>query len=103
MSTEAAGATEAHQATTIAWNGITIQLRLTRNWMNGMAHHLELRASEPLPVTETGYRSHFFGASDDADLDEVITFVLNWLDDAAEHRSWQDFQERYRQGDLFDL
>ena len=103
MSTDADCAQPERPSTIIEWRSIVIELRLTPNWMNGLAHHLELRASEPLPITETGYRSHFLATSDSADLDEVIAFILSWLDDAAEDKSWQDCQERRRQGDLFDL
>ena len=87
----------------IEWEGIDIEVRFTRNWLNGTAHHIELRADEPLSVTLTGYRSHFIPSDQEIDFCYVFAFVAEWLDEAARCRSWQDHVERTRQGELFDL
>ena len=94
---------EQKQAAQIDWRVITIEINLTANWLNGTAHHLELRADQPLPVTETGYRSHFLGVEEAIDIETVQAFVIGWLDEAAETKAWRDAEERRRQGDLFDL
>lgn len=93
---------EVHE-TELVWGGINIEVRFTQNWLNGTAHHLELRAGEPLSVTATGYRSHFFHTQEELSLEDVLAFVLAWLEEEAESRAWNEYLERSRQGDLFDL
>ena len=50
------------------WNGIAIEIRWEPNWLNLTSSgydtaHLEIKSiapdRAPLPITETGYRSHF--------------------------------------------
>ncbi len=94
---------EQKQSVEIDWRGVAIEIRLTTNWLNGTAHHLEIQAAQPLPVTQTGYRSHFFGVDQDIDIDQARSFVLRWLDEKAQSNAWHDAEERRRQGDLFDL
>jgi hypothetical protein len=94
---------EETQGASLQWAGIDIEVRFTKNWLNGTAHHLELRAGEPVSVTATGYRSHFLPAEMDVDLDFIFAFLIDWLDEAARSRDWQDYLERSRQGDPFDL
>jgi hypothetical protein len=51
-----------HIKTTIEWEGRTIRLSYDPvSW--GVIDLLEIRVdrNEPIPITETGYRSHFFG------------------------------------------
>lgn len=43
----------------LIWEGIEIDLSHHIQRFSGPFDHLELRAQERLPVTETGYRSHF--------------------------------------------
>lgn len=88
---------------TVDWAGISIEVKFTKNWMNGAAHHLEMRAGEALSITCTGYKSHFLPSGMDVDLGEILEFLIGWLDEAAHSREWQDHLERKRQGDLFDL
>lgn len=94
------GNPQSHQ---IVWAGITIEVKFTRNWMAGIVHHLKFRADEPVSITETGYKSHFIPYDEDLQLDDVLDFVIAWLDEAGKERSWRDYVEAQRQGDLFDL
>lgn len=87
----------------VEWAGINIEVRLTKNWLSGTAHHLELRADQPLSVTATGYRSHFISSAQEVDVAYVLEFVIAWLDEAAQSRDWQERVDQRRQGDLFDL
>ena len=57
--------------------------------------------SERLPVTETGYRSHFIHPDELALWDRPEAFVLEWLNDAACHPDWQDYRQQSRQLTLF--
>ena len=94
--------TENKHEAQILWRGIAIDITLTVNWLDGTAHHLELRADRPLPVTETGYRSHFLNAAEEVDIDWARAFVTTWLDEAAVGDDWRKAEERRRQGDFFD-
>jgi len=76
---------------------------LTRHVL-GLEHdHVEFRASEPTPVTETGYRSQFLPHDPDVDLDDMKAQVIAWLDEKSTDKDWLDYQQSLRQGDLFDL
>ena len=89
--------------TRVLWRGIAIDITLTVNWLDGTAHHLDLRADRPLPVTETGYRSHFLNVAEEVDIDWAREFVTIWLDDASASDDWRKAEERRRQSDFFDL
>lgn len=88
---------------TIIWQGREIQITYIPNWCASIAQHLELRSIRPLPVTETGYRSHFLPAGEEMSQEALQQFVRDWLDAAAQDKDWQAREERSRQGDLFDL
>lgn len=90
------------QTSEIIWAGITIEVRFSKNWMSGIVHHLELQADKPVSITETGYKSHFIPYDETLHLDDVLKFVVSWLDEAAQSRSWREYVETQRQGDLFD-
>ncbi len=69
--------------------------------------HLEIRAIEPenarLPITETGYKSHFFHHADIEQYGDAVEFVTAWLENAAKSREWQTHLEKSKQPDLFEL
>ena len=91
------------------WQGRTITIRYNPNWLGGIkgmqTQHIEIKSSdnEPLPITETGYRSHFLNGTEAlADFNhDPVRFVLAWLDTAAESKTWQDYEKQSRQGSLF--
>lgn len=92
------------------WRGIEIEARYVASYWEEIAH-LEIRSikpeREPLPITETGYRSHFHhsgvidlhGAENRGDT--LIAHVVDWLDAEADKPAWKDFVEASRQGELF--
>ena len=89
----------------IQWEGITIQVRYNpKQW--GVTSHIELKALQPahapLPVTETGYRSHFvpIGTVEATGL-TVREYVLAWLEHAAKRPEWHEAQQKAAQGELF--
>jgi hypothetical protein len=73
----------------ITWRGIVIEITFTPEKF-GMADHIELRteAKAALPVTETGYRSHFLPAGTVAQYGGAVAFVTAWLDHEAERNGW---------------
>ncbi|MFA6125639.1 hypothetical protein [Sphingomonas sp.] len=71
------------------------------------AGRLYIRSREPtggrsLPITDTGYRSHFHqpGTVEEHGGD-VVAQVMAWLDEEAAKPEWRAHIERSRQGELF--
>ena len=90
---------------TIQWEGITIQVRYNpEQW--GITSHIELETLKPvraqLPITETGYRSHFvpIGTVEATGL-TVCEYVHAWLEHAAKRPEWREAQQKAAQGELF--
>jgi len=77
----------------IAWRGVEIEITFTPDAF-GMVDHIELRTAnkEPLPVTETGYRSHFMSRGAVAHHGGAVAFVTAWLDHEAERIGWNNDQ-----------
>ena len=69
---------------TIIWRSIPIEITYTP----------ELRTEDktPLPVTETGYRSHFMNKGAVAHNGGAVAFVTAWLDHKAEQTKWNNAQ-----------
>ena len=93
------------------WNGITVEISYEPQWLNmtdlageAMAH-LAIRSvapeRAPLPITETGYLSHFVLASDVIKQGGAITYVRALLDSMAASKIWKDQQEVARQMSFF--
>lgn len=83
------------------WRGITIQLR-HRAGAHVFAKHLEVYSiapdRAPLPITSTGYLSHFYFGKPKADL---IVNVTAWLDEEAAKPEWKNVEISTRQLTLF--
>lgn len=101
-------AVETHQ---MDWQGYRIEVRYCPSWSPSYEEiygecmaHLELMSLEeprlPLPVTETGYRSHFTPAKFIDDEGGPIAFVQSWLDDAAKSTKWKALEAASRQMSL---
>jgi hypothetical protein len=94
------------------WQGITVSVSYEADWL-GMSKelsqfataHLEIEAVEPpkqpLPVTETGYRSHFVARGVVEQAGGPVAFARAWLDQAAKVPAWKRRQEESRQLCLF--
>ena len=78
---------------TIVWRGVQIEITFTPDAF-GMVDHIELRTegNAPLPVTETGYRSHFTHKGTVAEYGGAVAFVSAWLDHEAERTGWRGAQ-----------
>ncbi len=70
-----------------------------------ITQHIEIRSQDKriLPITETGYRSHFMNGSEAlAEFNhDPVEFVLWWLEEAAKDPNWKRREEADRQGSLF--
>lgn len=85
------------------WRGIEVGIvyRADAGFSEGYAH-LEIHTAPRtlLPITETGYRSHFLPK---AEMDRVgcpVAYVSLWLDKAAQSKAWRQMEADLRQGQL---
>lgn len=90
----------------ITWSGIVIRISYEPNWLSMtdyLTAHLQLESIAPerakLPVTETGYRSHFTTRDVIEEAGGPVAFTLAWLDAAALSPDWA---RSGRQLGLFD-
>lgn len=73
------------------WQGIKIEIRWAKGWGLGYSHlELESIAPEraPLPMTGTGYRSHFIDADSVECLGGPAAYVEAWLAEEAKNPAW---------------
>ncbi len=100
---------EIHQ---IVWQGISITVRHNPNWGHGykeiqgfcMTHTEIIRDDrKQLPMTNTGYRSHFMDEREFEYYDDVIDFVIQWLDHDAQSKAWKVYVADQNQLKLVDF
>ena len=96
---------------TLQWQSFDIEVRyhpdpfhLTSRGQAAMAH-IEIRIIKParaaLPITETGYRSHYTPKAIVDGFDSPGVFVVEWLEVAAQAENWQAALADQRQLCLF--
>jgi hypothetical protein len=94
----------------ITWQGIEIEIRFARDWLRSSktaypTAHIEVVAIKPpraaLPITETGYRSHFLTAENVDAAGGALAYVLDALNEAAKHPAWKAKTATQRQLTLF--
>lgn len=92
---------------TTDWQGVALLVRWCPQWLGENAEHqiahLEIIAKNksPLPITETGYKSHFIDRDAVESLGGPVAYALAWLDGAAQSPDWKAKQEALRQLSLF--
>ncbi|MGO7924500.1 hypothetical protein ACC755_35950 [Rhizobium ruizarguesonis] len=89
----------------IQWQGMAISIRHVANWSNTGFDHLEVQTIEParaaLPITETGYRSHFLHGTTLEKHGGAVAFVTAWLDHDAKSEAWKSVKAASDQLSLF--
>ena len=93
----------------LTWRGIEIEIRWTQSWVefdDGTSMgHMEIRSispkKHPLPLTETGYRSHFMKADAIHEYGGPANYAEAWLDEEAKTPAWQQRLADFRQLALF--
>ena len=87
------------------WRDITLGVTCTPNYISNGGTHLELRVlapkGAPVPITTTGYLSHFIDADELAAAGGAVPLFTAWLEREAKTKSWLNAEFRWRQGDLF--
>ncbi|MCB0518500.1 MAG: hypothetical protein H6577_09980 [Lewinellaceae bacterium] len=98
------------QSLTLTWQGITVEISYGPDWSGSIRKiyghplaHLEIanQGRQKLPVTETGYRSHFIASSEVESFGGPEKYVGMWLDDATKSSGWQGHIKKSRQPTLF--
>jgi hypothetical protein len=98
---------------TLIWQGITLEITWEPCWLSLCFSadyekaHLVVRSvapdCAPLPITGTGYRSHFTTRAAMEAAGGPVAFVQAWLDEAARAPAWQSHVAASRQPSLFEL
>ncbi len=87
------------------WRGVRLRIEYEENYLDGFLSHLSLHVLEPfaapLPVTETGYRSHFVDHGSVEACGGPAAFVQAWLDHEAPSEEWSVKEIESRQMSLF--
>ena len=89
----------------LVWRHAACRVRHTRDYISTGWSHIELvlvsPKGAPLPITSTGYLSHFLDEAELAAAGGPAAFFLAWLDREARSKTWHRAEFAWRQGDLF--
>lgn len=100
----AANNTKGYVVSHVTWRGIGLEVRHCTNWcaMVGM-DHIEVVSVDrvPLPITGTGYKSHFISPERICEIGTLVEYVIAWLDHATESVEWTKAEFESRQLSLF--
>lgn len=101
----------AYTTETLIWEVQEIEIKHDPDPFNMASHnreamsHIEIRTVNPekaaLPITETGYKSHFTPKGNLDEYENPVAFVKAWLDHAAQSEEWKTAQDEARQMSLF--
>ncbi len=91
----------------LQWHDVSLEIAYERNWMgmkDGVAH-LEIRVLGPkgaiIPLTGTGYRSHFLSSVYVDSAGGLEPYVRAWLNAEAASSAWKKRNFASRQLSLF--
>ena len=91
----------------LQWGDVSLEISYERNWMgmkDGVAH-LEIRVLGPkgaiIPLTDTGYRSHFISSIYVDSAGGAVPYVRAWLEFEAAKPGWKRRELASRQLSLF--
>lgn len=90
----------------LTWRGTLLSITHTPQYF-GHADHVEVVVKKPakaiLPITETGYRSHFIDPDELHAAGGPVLFVQAWLEREAATKAWRDRQAKLAQLDFLEL
>lgn len=85
----------------ITWREWKLEVRHTPDYLTQGTDHLEIIVKTPkgapIPITETGYRSHFLPPALIEQAGGVAAFVTRWLDSEATTKGWSKTEAKWRQ------
>ncbi len=88
---------------TITWRDIEVTIKYDDCYHKCDVLHLarlEIEAAQPLPVTETGYKSHFTHPENIEAYGGAVGFVIAWLDHHAQKAEWIEAEAARKQYSL---
>lgn len=104
------GLVKALQKLALVWENINIQISYNPDYSKAHKQitgerlaHLEIKADERLPMTETGYRSHFTAATNIETYGSSTEFVQAWLAEASQSKEWQRYKKTKAQKQQLSL
>jgi len=87
------------------WRGIEMSATHTPDYISAGWSHIELRVvkpkGRPVPITDTGYLSHFLDEADLKAAGGAVAFFRAWLDREADSKAYRKALARWQQLDLF--
>ena len=97
-----------YQSYSLDWQGLHIEVRYCPSWSKSYEDiygaplaHLAIETVEPprspLPMTETGFRSHFTVAEAIDNEGGAVAFVRGWLEEGASSADWKKQEAAARQ------
>lgn len=91
--------------TIVTWRHVKFRVRHTPDYIIKGTNHLEVFVlspkNEPLPITSTGYLSHFDTHRQIRSAKEGAEYFLSLIAQEEKTKRWQCFDAKRRQGDLF--
>jgi hypothetical protein len=100
------GLTELHR---FDWNGILLEITYEPEWLpphilGEDVAHVQVQSiyptDAPLPITETGYRSHFIAAATIVAAGGPVAYVDVWLTAESQAPAWRQREQAARQFSL---
>lgn len=94
----------------LIWNTIAIDVTYNNDWakshreiMGFSMGHLEIKSEGKarLPITETGYKSHFIAATVIEEYGGAEKYVCDWLEEKSKSKVWKDYWRKSKQLSLF--
>lgn len=93
---------------TLFWQEICVKITMKRNYsqaykdtFNQELVHIIIKAKEPLPITETGFKSIFLPMDHIIDCGSLVQMIQDELDQASQSQEWKAYQTEKRQLTLF--
>ena len=72
------------------WQGHKIEIGYQPRSFAGTAHlQIRVKHARPIPITDTGYRSHFASPADVEEMGGPVAYVTAWLDAMAQSKAWK--------------
>lgn len=89
----------------LTWRGIEMNATHTPDYISTGWSHIELRVTKPkgkpVPITDTGYLSHFLDEDALKAAGGAAAFFLAWLEREATAKAYAKALARWQQLDLF--
>lgn len=105
MSARKKPAKAAKRVERFVWRDVTLTATHTPNYLSDGWSHIELRVVRPkgipLPITETGYLSHFLSEDDLEAAGGPAAFFRAWLEREATSKRYRLAFAKWQQLDLF--